>query len=138
MRVTRKKLIAVGGAGTLALLGAGAFLAGEVLWLVGVTFLAVLASAVASLALAAQTQRRVDLRLRTLEAQLVTGVRQQLADEAFVQNLRGLALPQAHADQLIRTLEASNARIETAIDQLRAETSGRTPPASAALSTPDQ
>jgi signal transduction histidine kinase len=127
MKLGRRKLVLAVGAAIALAAGVVSFAAGEVLWLVALTFLTVLATSLLVLVTLIDLKRTTDRRLRQLERRVVGAVQEQLADEAFVTNLRGLALPQAHADQLVRTIEAANRRVETAVDQLRERLDGGGP-----------
>ncbi len=64
------------------------------------------------------TRRETDRRLRQLEHATAATLRSVIGEERFVETLRSAALPQQHADQLLRTIDARHARLETMIEQL--------------------
>ncbi|TVR36330.1 MAG: hypothetical protein EA388_04080 [Nitriliruptor sp.] len=111
----------------------GLALVGSTAWLVVlVVVLQVLtlgAGALTVMTAIRELPRHVDQRLERLEAEVADGldrvegasdqaVVRMLRDDAFLQDLRSLALPQEQIEQVLRIIEAGNARLEAGIDQV--------------------
>lgn len=64
------------------------------------------------------TRRLTDQRLRDIESAASAEIRAAINDQTFLEDLRSAALPQQHADQLLRTIEARHAHLEAALQQL--------------------
>lgn len=118
MKITRRKAVAVLG-GTVVLVAGVLAVATDA---IGLMLLLILATLLGGIALTtiqlAQLRRFTERRLHTIEDRMVGTVRTAISDEQFLRDLRHMAMPQEHADQLLRTIEAGNARLETSHQQL--------------------
>lgn len=134
MRLGPRKLLALTGAGTVALVAVVLAIVEALAWLLLlIVVLQILVLGVGAVAARSvnrgQLPRQLDRRLGRLETEVTEVLKRDnaatdqalarvLADAAFLEQLRTLALPQLQAEQVLRTIEAGNARLETGIDQL--------------------
>lgn len=118
MKITRRKAMAVLG-GIVVLVAGVVAVATDA---IGPMLLLLLATLLGGIALTtvqlAQLRRFTERRLHTIEDRVLGTVRTAISDEQFLRDLRHMAMPQEHADQLLRTIEAGHARLETSHQQL--------------------
>jgi len=133
MRIGPRKVLALAGAAGVVLVAVGLALADSMAWLVVLVVVLQLltlgACALTAMAAMRELPRHVDRRLERLEAEVTDvlerveaasdqAVVRMLRDDAFLQDLRSLALPQEQIEQVLRIIEAGNARLEAGLDQV--------------------
>lgn len=118
MRIGKRKLI---GAGiVVATMGIAVVIAvlGDLRLLVLYAIAIQLAGFGALAYVSVRTHRAVDRRLARFEKDAISLISHGLENPSFLQSLRSTALPQEHMEQILRTIEAGNARLEAGQDQL--------------------
>ena len=118
MKLTKRKVIAAAVLGGLLLAGVAATVAGASDVLLLLTFATLVGGLGIVVLLVVELRRGVDRRLRGIEQRVTETVRTAIADDTFLRSLRHMAMPQEHADQLLRTIEAGHARAEASQQQL--------------------
>ncbi len=133
MRIGPRKVIALAGAGGVVLVAVALALVDATAWLavlvVVLQLLTLGACALVAMTAIRELPRHVDRRLEQLEAEVTDvgerveaasdqAVVRMLRDDAFLQDLRSLALPQEQIEQVLRIIDAGNARLEAGLDQV--------------------
>jgi cell division protein FtsB len=118
MSLGRRKLLALLLAATLLVATSLAAFADDLRLLLVVTNLTLLSLFAVLAWLITSGTRRVDQRLKRLDRSVERSLRSGLTEPAIIEQFRSLALPQEHADMLLRALHADNARLEASHRQL--------------------